>query len=296
MRPAIIVHGGVGPTGAADVGERQEALRRAAARGWEAIGFGGSALDAAVEAVVVMENDPHLNAGLGSVLTSAGTVEMDASVMAGAGLEAGAVAAVQGVANPVLLARAVLERSPHVLVAGPEARRCAEEWGIAVCSPERLITDEQRRRWRQRSAGGGGNTVGAVVVDGSGHVAAATSTGGIFYKRPGRVGDSAVIGAGTYADDRGGAASATGMGEAIIRAVLAKAAIDGMRDGIEPRHAAEKAVAELSRRVGGGVGLIAVDPFGRVGFAVNDGRMPVALMTWGMTAPELRVADSGTLR
>src|SRR3989442_10536100 len=176
---------------------------------------GGSALEAVVEAVVVLEDDPHFNAGLGSVLTVEGTLEMDASVMAGETLAAGAVGVVSGVSNPVRLARAVLAEGREVLLVGEAAAALGERHGLPRCAPEALVTEEARRRWRERRPPTG-ETVGAVARDGTGHVAAATSTRGVAGKRSGRVGDSAVIGAGTYADDRLGAGSATGPAQGII--------------------------------------------------------------------------------
>src|SRR5207245_1933936 len=183
----------------------------------------GDPLEAVVEAVALLEDDPHFNAGMGSVLTEDGLIEMDASAMRGDMLAAGAVAVVTGVGNPIRLARAVLREGREVLLVGEAAVALAERHGVRRCAPEALVTEESRRRWRER-APASGETVGAVACDGRGQVAAATSTGGVAGKRRGRVGDSAVIGAGTYADDRLGAGSATGPGEAIIRLGLTRAA------------------------------------------------------------------------
>jgi beta-aspartyl-peptidase (threonine type) len=275
-RPALIVHGGAGTRSRdpepATVAGCDSALRE----GWQVLERGGSALDAVVAAVVVLENDPVFNAGYGSVLTSAATVETDASLMAGGKLAAGACGAVRCVRNPILLARALLESEEHLFLVGDGAERFAGEHGVPLCAPEELISEGQRARWLEHSQPGSGGTVGAVAVDRQGHVAAATSTGGLFYKPPGRVGDSAVIGAGTYADDRLGAASATGVGEPILRFGLARVAVDLLRGGGEPQWAADEAVRAFADRTGSAAGVIVVDALGRLGHARNTERMPLA--------------------
>lgn len=232
-------------------------------------------------AVAQLEDDPVFNAGVGSCLTSAGTVEMDAAVMDGAGLRAGAVAAVRTVRNPIRLARAVMDDGRHVLLAGAGADTFAAACGVPTCEPQELITARQLRRWQQwhehptpASAG----TVGAVAVDCDGHVAAATSTGGIFHKQPGRVGDTPLIGAGTYADDHWGAASATGDGEAIIRLALAKSVISDLGCGNAPERAAQLGIRTLGQRLRAAGGIIIVDSLGRFGYAHNTAHMTVAYM------------------
>jgi len=277
LRPALIVHGGAGTVEAEAMPRLRAGCEDAARAGWQVLASGGHAVDAAIAAVVAMEDDPLFNAGTGSVLTSAGTVETDASVMEGATLAAGACGAVSAVRNPILLAQAILVDRQNVLLVGDGAATFAREHGVAPCEPAALITAERRARWQRRVGGDeGGNTVGAVAVDCRGHVAAATSTGGIFFKRPGRVGDSAVIGAGTYADDTTGAASATGLGEAIIRVGLAKGALDRLRDGRDPMAAARTAIHELHQRTGAVAGMILVDPLGRIGYACHAPHMPIA--------------------
>src|SRR5262249_38802432 len=188
---------------------RRAGLRRAADAGWDVLARGGRALDAVVAATVVLEDDPLFNAGRGSVLTDAGTVEMDASLMDGATLACGAVAAVTRLVNPIRGARVVLDGGREVLLVGEHACDVAARAGAQLADPHALVTEQATRRWRQRRAGPG-DTVGAVARDAAGHLAAATSTGGTTDKRRGRVGDSAIIGAGTYADDRLGAVSCTG--------------------------------------------------------------------------------------
>ena len=269
------MHGGAGGETAEERAPRRAGLARAAEAGWEVLARGGSALEAVVEAVVVLEDDPHFNAGLGSVLTVEGTLEMDASVMAGETLAAGAVGAVSGVANPVRLAHAVLAEGREVLLVGEAAAMLAARHGLPRCPPDALVTEEARRRWRERR-GPAGETVGAVARDPSGHVAAATSTGGVAGKRSGRVGDSAVIGAGTYADDRLGAGSATGPGEAIIRLCLVRSALELTGRGLDPAWVAQHALVELERRLGAAAGLILVDVAGRVGIAHTTEAMAAA--------------------
>jgi L-asparaginase / beta-aspartyl-peptidase len=278
LRPALIVHGGAGIALPELAGEQSAGCAAAVAAGWRVLAGGGTALDAVCAAVAVLEEAPAFNAGVGSCLTSAGTVEMDASVMEGDRRRAGAVAVVSGVRNPVRLARVVMEDGHHVLLAGPSAEAFARECGVARCDPASLVTERQLQRWRQRSAAGTTGTVGAAAVDRAGHVAAATSTGGIFFKRPGRIGDSAVIGAGTYADDAAGAASATGEGETIMRTLLTKYVVDSLRDGSEPRAAARRGIQYLARQAGGSGGVIVVDALGRFGYACNTPHMSVAYM------------------
>jgi beta-aspartyl-peptidase (threonine type) len=275
---AIAVHGGAGDERPAERAPRRAGVVRAAEVGWAVLARGGQALDAVIEAVAVLEDDPHFNAGVGSVLTHEGVVEMDASVMAGDTLAAGAVAAVRGVANPVRLARAVLDEEREVFLVGEPAVALAGRRGLRLCPPEALVTDETRRRWLAREAASG-NTVGAVARDAAGHVAAATSTGGVAGKRCGRVGDSAVIGAGTYADDVLGAGSATGPGEAIIRLGLVRVALGELARGTPADAAACGALAELERRLGAQAGLILIDPLGRIGIAHTTPAMPAAYRT-----------------
>ena len=284
MKPSIILHGGAGRRGIEDRAPRRAACREAVERGWLLLQGGAAAIDAVVAAVVALEDDPHFNAGVGSALTSDGRVEMDASVMEGATLAAGAVGAVERIKNPVLLARTVMEDGRHVLLVGPAVRQFAEQHRIPECDPEFLIVEEQRRRLREQQGADGG-TVGAVAMDGAGHVAAATSTGGTLGKLPGRVGDSAIIGAGTYADDRAGAVSATGIGEAIIRLALARHTVDRLAEADDPGVACQRALATLRDRVQAHCGLIAVDTAGRVGSAFTTEAMPVAYMHAGLAAP-----------
>lgn len=291
--PALIVHGGAGARAPAqERALRRQALLAAARRGRELLEAGASALDAVMAAVVMMEDDPLFNAGYGSALNADGEVEMDASVMVfpfgepaiaddgkPRGLTgAGAVAGIRRVRNPVLLAHAVMTQTPHVLIIGPAAERLAVRAEIKICRPEDLVTDRARARWQtyiEQSAGHG--TVGAAAVDCRGQLAAATSTGGITGKMPGRVGDSAIIGAGTFAGPRG-AASATGFGEAIMKATLCREVVN-LLARTTPARAAIAGIQSLERTTAGEAGVILVDKRGRLGYAHNAQAMDIAVFT-----------------
>jgi beta-aspartyl-peptidase (threonine type) len=267
--PVLLVHGGAGTLPEDEVAERLAGCRSAALQGWAILQGGGSALDAVQRAVEVLEDDPLFNAGTGSVLNAEGRVQLDASIMDGQGRTVGAVAAVTGFRHPIQIARRLLVTGRHVLVVGQGARHYAVQAGIAECPEEALIVERQRRRWAERHG-----TVGGVAVDLHGHTAAATSTGGTPDALPGRVGDSALIGCGTYATELG-AVSCTGLGEAIIRVGLARTALDLIATGREPAAAAAEAVAQLAAVTGAEAGLIVVDRHGRTGHARNSRHMPV---------------------
>lgn len=276
--PAVIVHGGAGAHEQDLVAEYEAGCRCACDAAWRILGNGGSALDAVTCAVTILEDASIFNAGVGACLTVRGTVELDASVMDGRSLSGAGVGAVSTVANPVLLAREVLDDGRHVLLVGKGAEQFAIERGLPVVEQEYFMTERQLRRWRSRRGSTPG-TVGAVAVDRGGHTAAATSTGGIMFKLPGRVGDSAIVGAGTYADDRAGAASATGSGEAILTSGLAKGAVDLLRSGVDPSMAARQALRMLRERHAAEAGIILVDRFGRVGLAWEAPSMPTSVRT-----------------
>ncbi len=274
--PVILIHGGAGRAVPELAEVRKAGIREAALSGWRVLSAGGSAVEAVEQAVRVLEDDPSFNAGRGACLNRHGDIELDASIMDGRDLAAGAIGAVKQIANPVTLARAVMKAGRHIMLVGEGARRFAAEVGINECAPDALVTGRQRGRWatRREAQGEGCGTVGAVARDRAGHLAAATSTGGLPFKAPGRVGDSALIGCGTYADDQLGAASCTGDGEAIIRLVLARTALEFLRTGEEPMGAARRAVELLTTRTGADAGIILLDPRGRIGFANNTAQMP----------------------
>ena len=280
--PVLVIHGGAGRIPDAEIPGRAKDLARSLAAGWDVLARGGSALDAVVAAVRVMEDSPLFNAGYGATLTRAGTVEMDAGLMDGASLNVGAVAAVRRVANPLLLARHVLEHSPHILLVGEGAEAFAQAQGLPLVDPDALIApgrQEALRRWlAEHAQADGGDTVGAVALDISGHLAAATSTGGILGKMPGRVGDSPLVGCGFYADDALGACSTTGVGESIARALLAYRAVHGLRVD-PPQAAAEAALAYMAERIGGRAGLILLSRTGEVAAVWNTARMSYAVRT-----------------
>jgi beta-aspartyl-peptidase (threonine type) len=278
---ALIVHGGAWDIPREVHGAHVEGVRGAARLGWELLQAGKSALDVAERVVRMLEDDPAFNAGRGSGLNAAGQVELDALIMDGATLENGAVAAVQHIANPISLARLVMARTEHALLVGAGALAFAREMGIGEVPEEALLVGRELERWRalqrdrtwkSRDAfeGPAHGTVGAVARDQDGHIAAATSTGGTPKKMAGRVGDSPLVGCGGYADDRTGGASATGLGESLMKVVISKLACDLAGAGLAAQAAAEEAVRRLGdERVKGLGGVIVVDYEGRVGYAYN---------------------------
>ena len=286
MSYAIVVHGGAGPKRDQEEGEAARAGCLAAAElGAAVLAKGGSALDAVEQAARALEDNPLFNSGLGAVLNADGEVELDASVMNGETLQAGAVAVVKTVKNPVSLARLVMEKTPHVLLVGDGADAFARAQGVPAIVPGSLVTPLQHQRWLARQGpgspdhqdGSAHGTIGVVAVDTRGQVAAATSTGGTAGKLKGRVGDSPLIGAGTVADSRWAAVSCTGLGEFIIRVGLARSVLEAVRHGAPLSRACDEAIAELAR-IGGDGGLIAVTPGGEVAWAFNSERMAGAFV------------------
>jgi len=267
-QPALIVHGGAGRASTGSLEQRLAGCRDAALSGWKILATGGSSLDAVETAVVALEDNPLFNAGRGSALTVLGHVEMDAALMC-SDSRAGAVAAVGGIKNPVRLARQVMEDGRHVLLAGEGARAFARRNGVEECTEQYLITERQRARW-ERSLG----TVGCVAIDRYGRICAATSTGGMYGQLDGRVGDSPLPGCGTYANPRG-AVSCTGVGEAIIKVLMAKSAVDFLAAGLDAGRAARASVELLAERTGSEAGLIMIDATGAIAYARNTEEMPV---------------------
>ncbi|HEU4647776.1 MAG TPA: isoaspartyl peptidase/L-asparaginase [Gemmatimonadales bacterium] len=282
---ALVIHGGAGAIRRTDLAPADDAAIRAALRlaleqGYAILRGGGASLDAVQAAITVLEDAPWFNAGKGSVLTSAGTVELDASIMDGATLAAGAVAAVAHVKNPIALARLVMDRSPHVLLAGAGAEAFARAEGMAMVPEDYFITAFRREQLRRAQAKGRAEptehygTVGAVALDASGHLAAGTSTGGTANKLPGRVGDSPIIGAGTYADDRSCAVSATGHGEMFIRHAVAYDICARVRyRGDALVRAAEDVVLGALLAQEGRGGVIAIDRAGHIAAPFNTDGM-----------------------
>lgn len=297
---AIGIHGGCGTADPALMSEEEwaearEHLTNALKAGWEILAGGGPALDAVEAAVVVMEDSPHFNAGYGAALTSVENHELDASIMEGTTLKAGAVCAVRRVRNPVKAARAVMERSSCVLLAGAAADAFAEQCGLAMVENSYFTTERRRKALAAVKARGANateaerhGTVGAVALDAGGHLAAATSTGGFNNKPPGRVGDTPIIGAGTYARDGVCAVSCTGQGELFIRYAAAYDLTARMMYlGTPLAEAADEIIFNVMPRYGIGAGLVAVDAKGQVhapfntlgmyrGWVTGDGDMVVA--------------------
>jgi beta-aspartyl-peptidase (threonine type) len=271
--PIVVVHGGASEWYAGTALGRA-ACRRAAQAGWETLAAGGSALDAVIAAVRIVEDDPECNAGTGAVLTSRGTLELDACVMDGASRASGAVAVLPPFRNPVDIARAVLEDGRYHLLVGDGAAAFARARGFTPCDPTLMITPDRRAEFEGRGSFDRGNTVGAVALDANGHLAAATSTGGIAGTDPGRVGDAPLVGGGTYADEHA-ACSCTGDGEAYARACAAFWTVENVAKGAQA--AAERSVARVRERYGGYGGLILVDKAGGVGIARSASAMPHAI-------------------
>lgn len=287
---SILVHGGAGTVPDDVLEAHTQGCFDAAESGGRLLATGGTALDAVQRAVEALENNPLYNAGRGASITDAGTVELDASIMSGHDLRAGALCSLPPFRNPIAIARQVLEAGGPVLYSDRGAERFAVDRGFSRVTDDDLITAKSRARWEivRKSGefvGFAGGTVGAVAVDSKGHVAAATSTGGMMNKPRGRVGDSPLIGAGTYADDEAGCASNTGDGEAVIRLVLAKEACAMMRNQTVPEAAARQSIALLGERANGSGGIILVDPSGRMGLARSTKTMSWGAMSAGWSSP-----------
>lgn len=300
----IVVHGGAG-FWRTDIRRAMVGVRNAASSGSRILAHGGSAVDAVEAAVSVMEDDPVFNAGKGSSLTFAGTVEMDAAIMDGTDISAGAVTLIRKVKNPVQLARLVMEKTDHVLLAGRTAERLAKAYSLPTTNP---ITSK-RRGMLLRSKKGPldarlawvknnpellrdhpeiikQDTVGAVAVDARGDFAAAASTGGTTMKLPGRIGDTPQIGSGLYSDNLCGAATVTGWGEIAIKLTLSKAVCLMMERGLPATKAAEFAVRTASKRLKGDAGVIVIDRLGRLAAVHNTPYMP-----WAFSTPEMRTPE-----
>ena len=307
LKPVIVVHGGAGNWHPERVNPGLEGVKKAAKTGFDVMAGGGSALDAVVEAVAVLEDDGVFNAGFGSALTIDKTVEMEASVMDGKSLRAGAAGLLKDIRNPVKLARIVMEHTDHVFVVGEGAEKLAKLFNVERRNPVIELRLKYYEQQKQALLDGKFElpklaslvkahpelfdleTVGAVALDKEGNVAAATSTGGFPLKLPGRIGDSPLIGCGTYADNRSGACSATGVGEIAIRLVLAKTVCNYMESGKTAQEAVEAAIRLVNERMAGtynSMGLIAVNTKGQIGAAHNSKHLCWAYLTPEMREPE----------
>lgn len=282
-----MIHGGAGAI--REPAQYEGSLRAVIETGVRLLEAGASALDAVAHCVALLEDDPLFNAGRGSVLNAAGDIFMDASIMDGRDLSAGAVAGVRGVRNPVRLARAVMEKSGHVLLIGAGAEAFAASQGLAVEEPDYFRTETRLAQLMRAQARasvaldhaadmeGKLGTVGAVARDLAGNLAVATSTGGVTNQAVGRVGDSPIIGAGTYADNQSAAISCTGRGEDFIRTTLARvAAFNVEAHGMAAPEAARAAIDHLARKTQGQGGLIIVDRAGRCARAHSTPGMLIA--------------------
>lgn len=281
MTLGIIVHGGAKTISEDKVAANNAGCTAAAEAGWAVLTSGGTAAEAVEAAIRVLEADQTFNASLGATLNTEGEVELDAAIMEGASLGWGAIAAVQGVRHPISVARKVMDEKPRLLVARG-AERFAADNGAEMCKKEDLISDEQWEEWKEeQEVLDRPNTVGCVALDANGVLAAGTSTGGTTNQQAGRVGDTALVGCGLYADNQLGACSTTGDGESIIPVVLAKTAIDFLDGDRHPDEAAQKAIETLKSKVAGEAGCILLDRQGRVGWAYNSSHMACAYMTTG---------------
>jgi len=290
MKPSLIVHGGAWTIPPQVVDACKSGCRRALEEGWKILQRGGSAADAVESAIVILEDDPVFDAGTGAHLNLDGRVELDAILMNGATLKAGAVAVLRHIKNPIRLARRVMESCDHMMLVGEGAESFAVEQGIALCNPDELVVPRERAAWKHCHTGPHsdvhhvhqGGTVGAVAIDSRGQMFAGTSTGGTCCKRAGRVGDSPLIGCGTYADQEAGGVSCTGWGEAIMKIVMAKTAVDQLRvSGAQAQQVADACIRLLATRTKGTGGLILLDREGNPAVAFNTPNM-----AWGCIRPD----------
>lgn len=295
VNPSLIVHGGAWDIPPEAIEDCRAGIARALEAGWRILTSGGAAADAVESSIVILEDDPAFDAGLGSHLTRDGRVQLDAIFMDGSSLKAGAVAAVERIRNPICLARAIQEKSSHMMLVAEGAEKFAAEHGIPLCDPAELVLERERLAWSRcledshaagHHVGHEAGTVGAVALDVRGSLFAGTSTGGTCCKLPGRVGDSPLIGCGCYADASIGGVSCTGQGEGIMKIVMAKMAVDLLAD---PRAlmahresggpltiaqaVADACVRKLAHRAQASGGLILLDREGHPAAAFNTPRM-----------------------
>ncbi|CAH1154280.1 unnamed protein product [Phaedon cochleariae] len=285
MSPILIVHGGAGSIPDSRVSEKIIGVKKSVEIGYEVLKNGGSALDAVEAAVRFMEDDESFNAGYGSVLNLDGEVEMDASIMVGSNLKAGAVTVVKDVKHPISLARMVMEKTPHLLLAGAGANKFAKEQGVPALTPGSLVSPSAEMALQHFKKKGGDlteighknpgdvGTVGAVALDSNGNLAAATSTGGINGKMVGRSSDTCIIGSGTYADDDFGAVSTTGHGETIAKFCLAHTIVKEIEYGKTAQEATEESLKKMTARLNNTAGAITLSKDGHPGIYFTSKRM-----------------------
>jgi beta-aspartyl-peptidase (threonine type) len=290
MKPSLIVHGGAWTIPASATEACKSGCRRALEEGWRVLQRGGSAADAVEAAIVILEDDPVFDSGTGAHLNRDGFVELDAIVMDGATLQAGAVAVLRRIKNPIRLARKLMETNEHMMLVAEGAEKFAVEQGIPLCDPKDLIVPREIAAWKNCHTGPHSDvhhvhslgTVGAVAIDARGNLVAGTSTGGTCCKRAGRVGDSPLIGCGTYADQDAGGVSCTGWGEAIMKVVLAKTAVDQLRaSGAQAQQVADNCIQLLATRTKGTGGLILLAREGNPAAAFNTPNM-----AWACVRPD----------
>jgi L-asparaginase / beta-aspartyl-peptidase len=299
---SIIVHGGAWDIPDAMLNDHRNGMQNAIRAGWKVLSEGGSAVDAVETAVYIMEEDPTFDAGRGSFVNMAGEIELDASIMDGATMRAGAVAAVRNILHPIKLARIIMDKSEHVLLVGDGAMQFAREHDIPFCRAEELLVGREYERWKEiqtrsdfssKHAFSGTmprETVGCVALDGNGNIASGTSTGGTPNKYPGRVGDSPLIGCGNYALNEFGGVSVTGWGESIIKVVLAKTIINAIEMlKMDATAAAQYGIDLLHKKVEGFGGAIVLTADGKPGIAFNTPRMARAYMNDTMTEPVIEL-------
>jgi beta-aspartyl-peptidase (threonine type) len=305
VKPSLIIHGGAWNIPDEAVEDCRAGIRNALEAGWKILSNGGAAIDAVEAAIVILEDDPTFDAGIGSHLNRDGRVQLDAILMDGATLKAGSVAAIERVRNPIRLARRVLEKSEHMMLVAAGAEKFAAENGIPLCDPEELILDRERAAWHrcledshaaEHHLGHESGTVGAVALDAHGRLFAGTSTGGTCCKSPGRVGDSPLIGCGCYADAEVGGVSCTRHSESIMKIVMAKMVTDLLDEPPGLRHpsrddlkeavsahshaqfVADACVRKLAHRARTTGGLILLDREGHPAVAFNTPRMAYGLV------------------
>jgi beta-aspartyl-peptidase (threonine type) len=263
-------------------------LQTAVSRGYAILQKGGSALDAVEQTVMALEDDPVFDAGTGGYLNQLGVVQLDALIVDGARHDFGAVGGVSGVKNPIQLARKIMEETAHCFFVGPGAAAQAEQLGVRLVHNEQLITEEMRAFFAAQRRDGPHDTVGAVAIDRDGNTAVATSTSGTPFKPDGRIGDSPLFGAGGYAANGVGSAGATGLGENIMRVLLAKYTCDQLELGLTASQAAEAALAHISRRFTNSMaGIIVIDKAGRLGVAHST---PKIALGWADAAGGIQTA------